>query len=330
MSRQNWQKERYSSIWSVSTVSTTPSSDDETVCVPDAFLVEPGGYPEKVFLGAFNTSLKCNICLLVLRDPLRVCVNDHQYCRSCIPMIANNSCPECRTAISVTTPARVLRDIINDLPVKCFKGIDSKCSWVGKVEALEAHVALCEFVNVTCSITDCDVIKRRGKMSKHEAVCSHGIVRCSLCRAKMKRSTLDNHMSSCPNRIVSCVNVGCDEKVPLNKMANHRGECPYEVVACPLLEVMQCPHRCTRRLMPAHSADMASHFACLTDSLRHLQVSQAQLQVSEAQLQRYEARIAQLERSEAQLRQETVQLRQETVQLRQEVNQLRQGAPRST
>jgi hypothetical protein len=77
------------------------------------------GYPE--FAEPPHDQI-CSICMDVLRDPVQVCGQQHTYCRGCCIAISretNTRCPECRAPISREEPARLARNMILLLDVRC-------------------------------------------------------------------------------------------------------------------------------------------------------------------------------------------------------------------
>jgi uncharacterized paraquat-inducible protein A len=96
-----------------------------------SFLQEPGGYPDDILIGTHSSTLDCNICLKVMRDPVRACKNDHYNCHSCLTeqmQINKKECPVCRIAIPEKKQfsiARAINTMILELPVKCH--FDHEC-----------------------------------------------------------------------------------------------------------------------------------------------------------------------------------------------------------
>jgi hypothetical protein len=155
---------------------------------------QEGGYPASMFLAPPQEELICSICMEVLRDPLQVCSEHHNYCRGCIAKwkATNDTCPECRAPFSREEPARVLNNMIEKLDVRCSvhacnggsstsavsadaedvedghqhkksRQDDSagpssvpatSCGWSGKLKDYEAPVAACPFVEVPCPFAD--------------------------------------------------------------------------------------------------------------------------------------------------------------------------------
>jgi hypothetical protein len=80
-----------------------------------------GGYPCDMFVTPPPGDLVCNICTDVLRDPLQVCSEHHTYFRGCITewRAKDDSCPECRVPFIDEQPARLARNMILQLTVRC-------------------------------------------------------------------------------------------------------------------------------------------------------------------------------------------------------------------
>ena len=154
-----------------------------------ALSFESGGYPDEVFTEPVSDTLKCGICLMVLKDPFRVCSSDHNYCRRCIfdAFISGNhkKCPECRKNPRIAV-SRVLNGIIQELPVRCYstckqtESISSVsatevCDWVGKLYQLDTHLSLCDLAVIKCSSIDCGIQIQRRFLANHESSCPHKV-----------------------------------------------------------------------------------------------------------------------------------------------------------
>jgi hypothetical protein len=104
----------------------------------DSILNEEGGYSDDLFIASHSEGLDCGICFNVMKDPVKACVDggDHFYCRSCLGkhlQINQKSCPACLARISTRKPlqsARVLNNVISDLPVRCFTSVVNPSTYV--------------------------------------------------------------------------------------------------------------------------------------------------------------------------------------------------------
>eukprot|EP00601_Ochromonadales_sp_CCMP2298_P031327 CAMPEP_0173346854 /NCGR_PEP_ID=MMETSP1144-20121109/12797_1 /TAXON_ID=483371 /ORGANISM="non described non described, Strain CCMP2298" /LENGTH=300 /DNA_ID=CAMNT_0014294211 /DNA_START=136 /DNA_END=1034 /DNA_ORIENTATION=- len=127
-----------------------------------------GGYPTSIFLAPPPDDLKCTICMEVLRDPLQVCSDQHTYCRTCFASWrSHETCPECRAPFSREEPARIIKNLIDQLDVRC----PNACEWTGHLNDCEAHMAACPCLEVSCPFADagCAFRAARGDMDAHRA-----------------------------------------------------------------------------------------------------------------------------------------------------------------
>ncbi|KAJ1432769.1 hypothetical protein B484DRAFT_447617 [Ochromonadaceae sp. CCMP2298] len=167
-----------------------------------------GGYPCSLFLAPPQDDFKCCICMEVMRDPVQVCSEHHTYCRGCINRWkggGRTTCPECRAPFSKDEPARVLKNIIEKLEVRCSHACDggscsssgdaadgaeagrqqkkrkqgqgaepsvpASCEWRGQLRHYEAHMAACPFVEVSCPFSGagCAFRAARRDMGAHSS-----------------------------------------------------------------------------------------------------------------------------------------------------------------
>eukprot|EP00601_Ochromonadales_sp_CCMP2298_P000067 CAMPEP_0173180936 /NCGR_PEP_ID=MMETSP1141-20130122/7001_1 /TAXON_ID=483371 /ORGANISM="non described non described, Strain CCMP2298" /LENGTH=317 /DNA_ID=CAMNT_0014103859 /DNA_START=105 /DNA_END=1058 /DNA_ORIENTATION=- len=125
-----------------------------------------GGYPTSIFLAPPPDDLKCTICMEVLRDPLQVCSDQHTYCRTCFASWrSHETCPECRAPFSREEPARIIKNLIDQLDVRC----PNACEWTGHLNDCEAHMAACPCLEVSCPFVDagCAFRAARRDMDDH-------------------------------------------------------------------------------------------------------------------------------------------------------------------
>ncbi|KAJ1383072.1 hypothetical protein B484DRAFT_461762, partial [Ochromonadaceae sp. CCMP2298] len=125
------------------------------------------GYPFHMFVTPPPDELKCSICMKILRDPVQVCGQQHVYCSGCIYhwKEMNSRCPQCRAPFSLEQPARLARNIILQLRVRCPEA----CKWTGQLKDLNAHVATCPFVLISCPFAEvgCGFQAERRNMGAH-------------------------------------------------------------------------------------------------------------------------------------------------------------------
>jgi hypothetical protein len=99
---------------------------------------EFGGYSADCFIEEVSESLKCGICLAILKDP-RQCRNGHTYCISCATnfLLNKKKCPTCDVRIAnlkMMSPNLVAKGIVDNLVVGC-----KLCSWTGPLFTSDEH-----------------------------------------------------------------------------------------------------------------------------------------------------------------------------------------------
>jgi hypothetical protein len=237
---------------------------------------EPGGYPEYLFISQPSENFICGICRSIIKDCVRSCVNDHNYCRYCLLRHLESSgkaCPECRAPVKKSPPTcRALNAVISELSVRCItcEDTNSHCTWTGLLKDLDTHVLNCQFVPVTCSFEGCGACVYKQELMGHEAACSHRTVHCDLCNEVLPIAAVEKHNAeSCPKRIVECPNY-CGERMEAQFLSAHRDLCLLEPVDCPWKDLAGCDYRSTRAHIAAHASDSASHFTCVMTKLASL------------------------------------------------------------
>lgn len=276
-----------------------------------SYYLEPDGYPDRIFLAAVEQTLKCSICLHVLKDAVR-CSNEHSFCKGCLEklLVSNRRngtapCPHCREMLDKNAkPARTANGFINRLEVRCYTVQDMEdkieppikkskasikspakqaldcCDWTGCLDGLEAHMAVCDFDLIGCDFEGCMKRVERRNIKDHKLSCPKRPVQCELCWKRFPPSTdLTEHKSVCPRRGVTCPNAECGEEIEFEDLEEHRAECLMEEIDCTLKPLMGCSFRCLRQHMVTHVNDTSIHFAglakALADTLKQLKQGKA-------------------------------------------------------
>lgn len=81
------------------------------------------GYDTTRFLAEVNEEFICTICMSVLENPTQTPC-EHSFCSDCINgwLSIDKTCPVDRRPLAtkdLKTPGRVLRNLLNNLDVKC-------------------------------------------------------------------------------------------------------------------------------------------------------------------------------------------------------------------
>jgi hypothetical protein len=247
---------------------------------------------------------------------------DHYYCRTCLldhllrgekkrPCPALSCKKKCIARNDIQS-AGLLNSIIADLDAKCYMNhgevsdegpakkarmstrscptsdnadatsTSGSCNWFGKLKDLDAHIAICQFVEAACSA----------------------------CGLMVKFSCAKDHKELCPKRSVSCPN-GCSEAIVFDQLPSHGARCLLEVVDCHWKGLAGCKHRCIKSKMPAHINDAPIHFAGITTKLLEMSQGIEALKVENAALKsEYLQKVTQLEADSATLKADNLQFRE--------------------
>ncbi|UJR29398.1 hypothetical protein I4U23_010610 [Adineta vaga] len=147
-----------------------------------------------------SKELICSICQSPFQNPCCTPCGD-TFCNTCITdwiQASNNSCPLCRCIISINTLTQVpraLRNILDQLPVKCIAcgqteiqrvnidehiqkscpkkivvclAADITCPWIGPQDQLNIHLLNCRFEPVRSIITELMEKNHHSEEQRHE------------------------------------------------------------------------------------------------------------------------------------------------------------------
>ncbi len=107
-----------------------------------------GGYDYK-FIEEPSDSLKCLICLLVVREPQQHGGCGKLFCKSCITKYGRNDCPHCRQPIRTSRRCQYRESIFNDFKSKWIRKATLYASGIWKF-AHYIHLRSC-FVYIPVS-----------------------------------------------------------------------------------------------------------------------------------------------------------------------------------
>jgi len=229
-----------------------------------------GGYPDTMAKNLENNqTLKCGICMNVLRDPLMCPYCTNNFCTVCIKKWLNGqkkTCPYCRKQIeeAVLISNRGLKDIINqEILISC---INKKlgCTWQGKRVEMGLHLQdECSFGEIKCRFQQCGFRGRRKDIGIHEAACPNKTPQCPNCLAYIKPEDAEKHEQlECPMRFVICEK--CSLQVQFNVYQKHLDyDCPENLITCPI-----CKEQLKNKDLNAHvtqTTGNTNHFLLLMD-----------------------------------------------------------------
>ena len=75
------------------------------------------------------------------------------------------TCPNCRVAIASSNPNYVVREIIDELQVRCPNS--TECNWMGRVKDLQGHDNTCMYEVIECDVEGCTHTCLRKDMANH-------------------------------------------------------------------------------------------------------------------------------------------------------------------
>ena len=148
---------------------------------PENVLLGHGGYDCKfVESPTEDLETKCDICLLVLRNPHQTQCCGSLFCESCVEWVQQQKqpCPECNEAEFSTFYDKSLERTLNELKVRCIHE-KRGCAWTGELVELDRHLNMsptcdkllvgCEFVDINCEFSNagCKVRVPRKDMEAH-------------------------------------------------------------------------------------------------------------------------------------------------------------------
>ena len=233
---------------------------------------------EYEFVEQTSKDFDCPICFQVLRNPfLTACCGNH-FCDTCVTSTKEKSdqCPFCsEKPISGITDKKFQRQI-NELQLYCLNRKHG-CLWVGELGKLSTHLEEgktsgdCKFVLLSCSLS-CGKQMFRYELEEHltkecplrTCVCEH----CGYSSTYEDVSTA--HYSDCPNYPTICPNSCSDEKLKRSSLDHHLLTCPDEVVSCSFIE-MGCEERIKRRCLQQHiEANMIQHQMMICDAFKNV------------------------------------------------------------
>jgi hypothetical protein len=229
-----------------------------------------GSIPTELFaISIVEPEYVCSICMNVFNHPVQ-CLNGHSFCKGCISksLEKKSDCPICRVQIRGVSSMGFnlfLHNKIGSLSVKCPKTLKSNllCSWVGKVDDLDKHIASCNAVNckqcdaVTFEARPCALdcvwgktclwyggtVCRASKVPVHTLICKkkEELTNCDFCGQHMLEPQIANHHLSCAanSTVVDSPPIGC-----------------IFLAQCPYAKYYGCGPECTGRL---HPRDMKNH-----------------------------------------------------------------------
>lgn len=183
-----------------------------------------------------NEDLVCLICQVVAISPLQSHCCGKIYCIDCVHKFQrrnpNPICPTCRKpGVKFFEDKRANRTILG-LQVYCDlrkKG----CKWQGTLSDRQSHSEKCNYRLILCP-NDCGKTFRHLQLTKHlHRSCPNRLYACVDCGESGKWQYFHEiHSKECTNKIVTCSNEGCAEKVKKSNIAAHQLTCSKKIIEC--------------------------------------------------------------------------------------------------
>ena len=154
--------------------------------------------------------------------------------------------------------------------MKC-DNVERDCVWVGTVGTLEEHVATCKFTLLPCPKEckdDSEKIKQfmRKDLDKHlKEDCPNRDRSCEHCGEKVPYSSLDEHDTTCPKKLLPCPN-GCGSTMERQHVSEHVAtECELTVIPCKYMR-LGCDTKQKRIDMAVHEENDSFHLRMAMDA----------------------------------------------------------------
>eukprot|EP00245_Coleochaete_scutata_P018407 TRINITY_DN9554_c0_g3_i1.p1 TRINITY_DN9554_c0_g3~~TRINITY_DN9554_c0_g3_i1.p1 ORF type:complete len:1319 (+),score=337.46 TRINITY_DN9554_c0_g3_i1:184-4140(+) len=202
---------------------------------------------EELALSPVPDDLKCSACHIVYKEPGIALPCGHLSCKACLLKDAKQlHCPVCLQMVPANAYVSVNKQV-DDVKVRCLNGVSYDLAegkftaggWIGGCQEempygeQESHLLLCVKMPVRCRYESlgCALVRGRGKIIEHEAVCPYGREKCR-CGNVVEGHLMENHRAICPAVDVECPNsaFGCRFVIPRAGLAVHGNICPFAQV----------------------------------------------------------------------------------------------------
>ena len=228
------------------------------------------------FVEQTSKDFDCPVCFQLIWNPfLTACCGNH-FCENCVKSMKekSNQCPFCNEKpISGITDKKFQRQI-NELQVYCVHKKHG-CLWIGELRKLATHLERdksdgeCKYVLLPCSLT-CGKQILRCELKQHlTEECPLRTCKCEYCGySSTYEDVTTTHYSDCPNYPITCPNSCTEETLQRSSLDHHLLTCPDEVVSCSFNEI-GCDERMKRRCLQQHiEANVMHHQLMINDAFK--------------------------------------------------------------
>ena len=231
------------------------------------------------FVEQTSKDFDCPICFQLMWNPfLTACCGNH-FCETCVKSTKekSNQCPFCNEKpISGITDKKFQRQM-NELQVYCVHKMKHGCLWIGELRKLATHLEKdksdgeCKYVLLPCSLT-CGKQILRCELKQHlTEECPLRTCKCEYCGySSTYKDVTTTHYSDCPNYPITCPNSCTEETLKRSSLDHHLLTCPDEVVSCSFNE-MGCEERIKRQCLQQHiETNVIQHQLMINDAFKNV------------------------------------------------------------
>ncbi len=202
------------------------------------------------FVEAIPVYLICKLCTGVVVDPqMTTCCGVH-YCKTCVEKISVQSkptCPYCRIQFNHWPDPQVDRRA-KQLLVFCTYQKEG-CTWSGHLSKLEEHLksGRCNYSFVTCSCNDKILVRDLGKHLLR--FCPMRLCSCEHCGTNGTHQFITGkHLEACLEKPTPCPNL-CNSLIKKSKLEEHLSTCSCSAAELERVDCMYSAVGCTTRTL---------------------------------------------------------------------------------
>ena len=230
------------------------------------------------FVEQTSKDFDCPVCFQLIWNPfLTACCGNH-FCEACVESTKEkcNQCPFCNEKPVSGIIDKKFQRQINELQVYCVHKKHG-CLWVGDLGKLTKHLERdrsdgeCKFVLLHCSLA-CGKQLLRCELKEHlTEECPLRTCTCEYCDySSTYKDITTTHYSDCPNYPIVCPNSCTEEMLKRSSLDCHLLTCPNQVVSCSFNE-MGCEDKMKRRCLQQHiEANVIQHQMMMFDALKNV------------------------------------------------------------
>lgn len=156
------------------------------------------------FMKEIFSRVTCSICTLIPFEPLECKNCNAVVCKPCIEKWKRKECILKCGGENYDLPSRILRDIINSIVIKC-KNANKGCGTQLRIDYMRTHESECDFDEIKCPFTDCQIVDIRKNINIHIDKCEFNKIKCKFCKNFYKKSDFNAHIElDCQEVLIEC------------------------------------------------------------------------------------------------------------------------------